>query len=421
MALPNPYFKGKINGKNAYNYTSKLDYKLDTYEKRLELVEKILKNDDFFVEYFDNYHKVNVNKEDFLSGDKNVCNSLEKIADYLLFSSDIRENDKVNYIFYTDEYLSEKIEKEKSIEGIAEQVATVKNENGTSNFDNSKFQETIMFLVDKGKNFRKEAKQIIIDSDYLDPDLNSVIKYYIIEDNETLKILKSNNKKLFLKLNLEDKMIFKYEENINLLKEYQNTIDFYSSPRLDSTDEFKQKKNIINLMSKIKYDAILLKDKIKGTIYYNHCLPESTCTDWWLCNFNDLSHIIELLGVPHKNLLTGLGIIVYDLEQLIKQSNLNDFEKDVLQLWREEDLKQEDIAEELGVSQSYVSDTLRNICKKAIKQYKENYEDWLYLNYLKGEYKKCSQCGEIKLIDKFGKWSYSNDGYRPECKICRKE
>lgn len=34
--------------------------------------------------------------------------------------------------------------------------------------------------------------------------------------------------------------------------------------------------------------------------------------------------------------------------------------------------------------------------------------------------KRCSVCGNIKPVSEFNKNSSSNDGYRSECKVCRK-
>ena len=56
-----------------------------------------------------------------------------------------------------------------------------------------------------------------------------------------------------------------------------------------------------------------------------------------------------------------------------------------------------------------------------IKQYEEDYEDWYYLNIRKGQYKKCSRCGEIKLISQFNKEPKGKDGYKKHCKKCYKK
>ena len=64
---------------------------------------------------------------------------------------------------------------------------------------------------------------------------------------------------------------------------------------------------------------------------------------------------------------------------------------------------------------------LKGITKKIVKKYNEIYEDWLNLNYIKGKYKKCSKCGEVKLVSGFSKHSLTKDGVRPNCKICDKK
>ena len=46
----------------------------------------------------------------------------------------------------------------------------------------------------------------------------------------------------------------------------------------------------------------------------------------------------------------------------------------------------------------------------------KEYEEWYYLNIRKGTYKKCSKCGEVKLISQFSK---NGNRLRGNCKDCK--
>ena len=51
----------------------------------------------------------------------------------------------------------------------------------------------------------------------------------------------------------------------------------------------------------------------------------------------------------------------------------------------------------------------------------DDYLDWYYLEVEKGQYKKCTRCGEIKLANTkyFSKNSGGKDGWYSICKSCR--
>ena len=55
-----------------------------------------------------------------------------------------------------------------------------------------------------------------------------------------------------------------------------------------------------------------------------------------------------------------------------------------------------------------------------MKKYEEVYSDWYYLNVVKGKYKKCKKCNEIKLIQQFDIKNNTKDGYNDVCKNCRR-
>ena len=59
---------------------------------------------------------------------------------------------------------------------------------------------------------------------------------------------------------------------------------------------------------------------------------------------------------------------------------------------------------------------LDTVVEKIVQVYEEQMEDLYYLNIVKGEYKKCTKCGDIKLINKFNK--NGKRGLKSMCKKC---
>ena len=63
---------------------------------------------------------------------------------------------------------------------------------------------------------------------------------------------------------------------------------------------------------------------------------------------------------------------------------------------------------------------LNSVVDLIIKQYEKEYEEWYYLNIRKGEYKRCKECGENKLISRFDVKKDNKDGRKTICKECLK-
>ena len=85
---------------------------------------------------------------------------------------------------------------------------------------------------------------------------------------------------------------------------------------------------------------------------------------------------------------------------------------------------QEILQKEFGIKHSieYISSLWRNKIPKLIAtQAEHEFLDWWYLTQEKGQYKKCSRCGQIKLAHNkyFSKNKTSRDGWYSICKACR--
>ena len=85
---------------------------------------------------------------------------------------------------------------------------------------------------------------------------------------------------------------------------------------------------------------------------------------------------------------------------------------------------QEKIQMEFGIKHSveYISSLWRNKIPKLIaSEAEDRLLNWYFMNEMKGKYKKCSRCGEIKLAHNkyFSKNKTSKDGFYSICKCCR--
>ena len=85
---------------------------------------------------------------------------------------------------------------------------------------------------------------------------------------------------------------------------------------------------------------------------------------------------------------------------------------------------QEKIQMEFGIKHSveYISSLWRNKIPKLIaSEAEDRLLDWYFLNEIKGKYKKCSRCGQVKLAHNkyFSKNKTSRDGFYSICKNCR--
>jgi len=252
----------------------------------------------------------------------------------------------------------------------------------------------------------------------------------LVEDDVEYDIY--TDRKLFekaLKDNNNPNVLVFFKECRNYKKEKKQEIfmdDLVNEPALLDyqmlIDEFRKLKKG-HICGRLKTDQIIAKDKLKGTIYFKSLMNDSTKPEYEFFNFTDIEQVICLMKFSKRKLkdseVVNVSELIYDLEILLDKCVLTDNEKRVLHLWREDDATQESIGDVVGISQQAVSETLYSIASKVAKQYHGVYEDWLYLNYIKGNYKTCSKCGETKLVSKFDTDNREKDRLYRLCKRCR--
>ena len=387
MALPYTKFKGKLHGEKAENFIKKLDFSLKQND-RIKFAQELMKHP-YWSEYFDTYYKSNISQNDNLSDHVSVCQTLDSIANYILFSPDgERINKKVKYNFYTERNFNKLLCKESSIESKAEDsVSSFDVYDGDEKFANQ-YSEVINYLVRPMKNYKNKIAQEIFDKDLS----NEYLKSYQ-DAIWHCKLLYCKYTEQIEELNKQGKSAYKI---------------------------INKRKFLTKHMKEMKLDQLISKDMLFGTIYFKQPLPDSCDTDYDQFDFFDESHIRALLCVKNTDLQTDVGCLVWDLKNLIKNIAFDPLENEIINLLKNDNTNIE-IADILGIKRQYIDAKIQKIAKKIINEYYIVYEDWYYLNICKGKYKQCSKCGQIKLAtDTYFSFNKSQkDGFDNICKQCR--
>jgi predicted DNA binding protein len=383
----NNHFYGKIGGKSINDFL-KFDYNLKSCQERIDFVNEVLgmyevDNVEFYDEYFDEvydqdrkYGKINIviGKDKSQYTESNIANALEIIANYILA---VDEKEKsINYKIYTSEELFNKACKEyKLINSVAKANGGIELMNNTGENIVEGFP-----LYQLPKNFKK-VKDLKIEKVDLE-------KYPPMKD---------------------------YQNFYEYLKEESNRL--WSTKGL-SREELIRRGKIKKILPEIKKDMLEVKKQLQMPIIWKAPLKDSGEADYDMLDMFDKNVVKELLRVKKQvDLQDDLSCILVDLENLINKVEFTDRQKEVLNMWKN-GVCIDDIAKDLKVRQNTVSKTLSRAVESIIKKYEEEYENWYYLNIRKGTYKKCSKCGEIKLISQFDK--NGKKGFKSMCKKCRK-
>lgn len=383
----NNHFYGKIGGKSINNFL-KFDYNLKSCQERIDFVNEVLgmyevDNVEFYDEYFDEvydqdrkYGKINIviGKDKSQYTESNIANALEIIANYILA---VDEKEKsINYKIYTSEELFNKACKEyKLINSVAKANGGIELMNNTGENIVEGFP-----LYQLPKNFKK-VKDLKIEKVDLE-------KYPPMKD---------------------------YQNFYEYLKEESNRL--WTTKGL-SREELIRRGKIKKILPEIKKDILEVKKQLQMPIIWKAPLKDSGEADYDMLDMFDKNVVKELLRVKKQvDLQDDLSCILVDLENLINKVEFTDRQKEVLNMWKN-GVCIDDIAKDLKVRQNTVSKTLSRAVESIIKKYEEEYENWYYLNIRKGTYKKCSKCGEIKLISQFDK--NGKKGFKSMCKKCRK-
>ena len=379
----NNHFYGKINGKSIGSFL-KFNYNLNTCEERIDFVNEVLEmyrvdGVEFYNEYFDEVYDqdrkfgkidIVIGKDKSQYTESNIASALEMIANYILA---VDEKDKgINYKIYTSEELFNRACREYNV------INSVAKANGGLDMNYGENVSEAFPIFQLPKNFKK-VKDLKVEKKDLEkyPPMKDYTDFY--------EYLKEESKRLW------------------------NTKGL-------SKEDMVRRSKIKKILPEIKKDIIEVKKQLQMPIIWKAPLKDNGSADYDELDMFDKNVVKELLQV-HKqvDLQDDLSCILVDLDNLINNVEFTKRQYEVLELWRN-GLTIENISKELHVKENTVSITLNRAIDSIIKQYEKEYEEWYYLNIRKGTYKKCSKCGEVKLISQFSK---NGNRLRGNCKDCK--
>lgn len=379
-------FTGLIDGKNITQ--QKLDYSVVGVEQRIDNIQKILEQYDYFLmEYFDNYFCSNASKYNKLALNNNICNKLDTFSDYIL--TQVPKEDKLEYKFYSDyRDFEREINKELNLEMV---------------IDNKDGDNILHYLIESGKNYKKCKDIVLSENDFLRHDYVGQLLNQYKAYKDILSDLKKNGT-----------TIQKYYANKNISLVTKDMI--YCKENLDGIFGTNLR-NGLKDSEKPSFDDIDFFN-----LHHIECLLKSTKSE---LNFDeDYSMHLNYFNDLFKKIYNELSQKEKEICTVIRWGNSSVTQvNDTLKIGYETN----NVKELYQVDSDELKRTIYKICKKICNEHKKSLQSFLDLNYHKGNYiqyvktKKCSKCGNVIPLSNFWNRELGKDGKMNICKDCFKK
>jgi hypothetical protein len=228
--------------------------------------------------------------------------------------------------------------------------------------------------------------------------------------------------------------------NIQEINEVQN---FIKKLRHSNNPNLKGKR--FKWMKDLKYNQIAIKESKLVLLgqYGRYPLPSfneyyeinQSCYDFEISDINNPFNLDLFNRDSWKTVLKILPFkkqVSLNVDKLINIFNkcyhlceFDTIQRKIIKLYQKEikDLdfkviKNKDIANKLHINQLDVAKYIRSICLKLCRTYDKLFTDFYYTYLVKGTYKTCNKCKQIKLIQSFKNNPDSPDGKHSVCKNC---
>lgn len=322
-----------LSGTTIRRMNQSIDYQKIHLKDRVEVIEGLLSQNDFYEEYFSNYFKPNITSKDPLSEDINVCRSLTRMADYILNSKDIKQEKelkKAKHTYYTDDqYFYRKLEKEINFSDLVDTTSSNNEE------------DFVHLLKCSAHNHKKEKIQEITSedlkrTDFLGQVLNNYKEFNDYLGSELKSKTHKSNRYLLSKMKGQTAWDMLYcKDSLSGVFAYKVTNISESNKPNYNTFDFTDKDHLLGKLIPVEGDKPMIK--VKGLLYFK----------------------------PRPLINGDFALVLHDLSETIKKAKLSNREEFVLHNIQD-GIPNTSIAKRLNISRMDVTRIMQRIAKKVI-------------------------------------------------------
>ncbi len=342
------YFASSINGKTISDF-QQYDARLNKFTDRLDLVNQMIIDEDgnldeFFAVYFGQYYNPSPTQNGWMAEQDAVCKTVEGLGTYLLNSKDIQSNRKIKYRFWKSEREFKQYKESDNVNTSALEAGT---EEGIDVID--------MFYSNDDKNYKLATDQRLFAKDIKDVREIAVLQD-AIERAKQESFVKSVEKKIDEILPIIDD-----EKIVARLKKIRGNVQNY----------------VTQWVRDMKDNQIAIKVAVKRPINNKNAMIGDGVPDKLdALDFMQKKDVEALLPfISSDDLMTDVGILAYDLNQLLDKTKLSTREQEIISMYRR-GYSLKEIVEELSVKKQDVKTYARRISEKVVKTYEKQVSEY---------------------------------------------